>query len=160
MTHGISVAIQTTPLCKGFAELSSIDTQQPSPSLSNRRRCHLGFFCTFNHPPDRDRLTRPTPSTFPFTTVEAHCQGWNHRKVRYPLRCLAPSSDQEDRNLAALQVHLHFLRQGLGQAQGRRHLGVPCLQEGHGWWCLDPQHLGCCHRPIVSFQHISIQIHR
>lgn len=55
----------------------------------------------------------------PLPAVEAHKEGWDRRKVRHPVWCVAEEADQEDRSQSALQVLLQLLRQG--GRQNRQH---------------------------------------
>ena len=45
-------------------------------------------------------------------------EGWNHREVRNPLWCQPQEDGQEDGDLAAQQVSLHFLREGQDEETG------------------------------------------
>merc|ERR1712170_128455 len=69
---------------------------------------------------------------------QAHEEGRSRLKVRHPLRCFPQEDRQEDGNHTALQVHMHLLRKGDHETQGRRHLvlprqELPCTVAGGAW---------------------------
>merc|ERR1712192_7652 len=76
---------------------------------------------------------------------QAHQEGRNHWKVCHQVWRLPEENREEDGDLAALQVHLHLLRQGQDEEAGHWHILVQRqeLQDPGGWRCLHLHH-HCC----------------